>query len=253
MITRGCDGEGVEVEKASAAARTIPRLYDILFSWYGPQGWWPLLSKAGTPGYDDEGYHPGIYEVPDGMGAFEIAVGAVLVQNTAWTNARRALAVLLERSLCSPERILGLEEEALARLIRPCGYYTLKARRLAHLARFFLSCDGLPERNALLGVWGVGRETADSILLYGYGVPVFVVDAYTRRIFSRLGLLASDDTPYEEVRSAVEEAVPPDHVCYNEFHALLVEHAKRFCRKRPLCGECPLRLECAHLSSAGGS
>lgn len=245
-MENGCEcGERVRpAGRRPGGPLTVVDIYDILFSSYGPQGWWPLLSRAGTPGYDEEGYHPGMYDVPHESGAFEIAVGAVLVQNIAWMSARRALEALLEEGRCSPGGILGLTEEALAGLIRPCGYYALKARRLMHLARFFLNLRGTPTREDLLGVWGVGRETADSILLYGYGVPVCVVDAYTRRIFHRLGLLARTDVPYEEVRRAVEDGLRADHVVYNEFHALLVEHAKRHCKKQPVCDGCPLGRRC---------
>jgi endonuclease-3 related protein len=200
--------------------------YRRLYAAFGPQHWWP----AETP--------------------FEVAVGAVLTQNTAWTNVERAIANLRGRELLAPAALAALDPAELAEPIRPAGYFNIKARRLQALCRFVLDELGgditalahweLAEaRRALLTVNGVGEETADSILLYACGHAVFVVDAYTRRIFERLGLLAPG-LAYREVQAAFQEALPTDMALYNEYHALIVALGKDYCRPRPACEACPL-------------
>ncbi len=210
-------------------------IYETLHEEYGPQGWWPVA----PPGEATPRYTGG---PDDPVQRFEVAVGALLTQNTSWTNASRAIERLHEAGLLSPGGIDGTDERALAQVIRPAGYYNQKARRLKALARFFAGGAAVT-REHLLAVEGVGPETADSILLYGFDEPVFVVDAYTRRIFSRLGLL-EEGASYEEIRGLFEGALPRDVALYQEYHALVVEHAKRFCRKKPLCPECPLAARC---------
>lgn len=193
----------------------------------GPSGWWP----AETP--------------------FEVAVGAVLTQNTNWGNVARAIAGLKAAGLCDIHSLVGLSDAALAEHLRPAGYFRLKARRLKNLLQMLLAeCDGEitglaggdmeSVRAKLLAVSGVGPETADSILLYALGYPSFVVDAYTVRICQRHAL-APEDAGYEELREMFMDALPPDVAFYNEFHALLVRVGNRWCRPRsPRCGECPL-------------
>ena len=207
---------------------TLRQLYRRLFDRYGPQGWWP----AETP--------------------FEVMVGAVLTQNAAWSNVERAIANLKAVDLLDPEAILALDPQRLAELIRPSGYFNVKARRLAALCRWFVERGGLgplgvmetgPLREALLSVKGVGPETADDILLYAFHRPVFVVDAYTRRLFSRVGHDVGDH-PYDILRLWIEARVPREVKVYNEYHALIVRHAKEHCRKRPLCEGCPLEKAC---------
>jgi endonuclease-3 related protein len=210
-------------------------IYEKLLAAYGSQGWWPVT----PPGERRPRYTGGPRNAAQ---RFEVAVGALLTQNTAWTNASRAIESLNEACILSPEGIDGTDERALARMIRSSGYFNQKAKRLKLLARFFLD-GGEVTRKGLLGLRGVGPETADSILLYGFGKPFFVVDAYTRRIFGRLGLLEGK-APYEVIRETFEQALPRNAALYQEYHALLVEHAKRFCRKRPLCGDCPLEDRC---------
>lgn len=199
---------------------------------YGPQHWWP----GETP--------------------FEVMVGAILTQNTAWSNVERAIANLKTAGALDGAALLALEDGALAGLIRPAGYFNVKARRLKALCAY-LRDEGVldaPERLAgkadlpelrarLLAVHGIGEETADSILLYALGLPSFVVDAYTRRIFGRLGLLAGDES-YGTLRALFQEHLPRDPGLYNEYHALIVEHGKTACRPKPRCGECPLRASC---------
>lgn len=179
-------------------------------------------------------------------------VGAVLTQNTAWGNVEKAVHRLKAAQALRAETIVELPPDALAELIRPAGYFNVKARRLQSLCRFLLDAGGesalqaLPTgelRRRLLAVHGVGPETADDILLYAFGRPVFVVDAYTRRIAGRLGLLDGGES-YESVRRTFEQGLGPDVPVFNELHALIVRHAKMHCRKTPLCAGCPLSEPC---------
>lgn len=208
------------------------RLFDAyarLSVMHGPAGWWPAESR------------------------FEILVGAVLTQNTAWVNVEKALEGLRARGWLEPEAILAAGEAELAAAIRPSGYFNVKAGRLRSLCRWFLDAGGFPAlerldtaslREALLSVHGVGRETADDILVYAFERPVFVVDAYARRVLGRLGLVPGEPT-YETLRRAVETAAgETDAAFFNELHALLVIHGNRVCRPKPLCDTCALRETC---------
>lgn len=201
-------------------------VFDRLAGYYGPLHWWP----AETP--------------------FEVVIGAILTQNTAWRNVERAIAHLRAAGVLTPAGLRELPRAELERLIHPAGFFRQKAERLQlfvdHL--FFhhggdlaamLVGDLDDVRRELLARKGIGPETADSILLYAGGRPSFVVDAYTRRIFSRLGLLAGEES-YEKIRSLFMENLPADSDLFNEYHALIVEHAKTLCRKDPLCLHCPL-------------
>lgn len=211
--------------------------YGRLYSAYGPQHWWPAETS------------------------FEVIVGAVLTQSAAWTNVEKALANLKAAGALSPEGLRRLSEQDLAQLIRPSGYFNAKARKLKAFAgllfdRFGGDLDSLLAAQAeelrplLMSTHGVGPETADSILLYAAGYPVFVVDAYTRRLFSRLGVRAERDT-YEGWQRLFTEALAADAPLFNEYHALIVEHGKRRCRRRPLCRGCPL-LDVCPTGQAGG-
>lgn len=197
-----------------------PEIYGILLTHFGKQGWWPMQN----------GFLPREWEVE---------VGAVLTQNTSWKNVEAALKNLKENGIVSRNDVLRISEKKLANLIRPSGYYNQKSKKLKALARF----SGDVTRENLLGIWGIGRETADSILLYAYGKPYFVVDAYTVRIFSRLGLIEKK-WGYERIREFFEKNIPRDPDIYKEYHALIVELGKNVCRKKPLCGECPLGNGC---------
>ena len=204
----------------------IHLLYSILLQHYGPQGWWP----GDTP--------------------LEVAVGAILTQNTNWQNVALAIDRLKEAGLLTAGALQELPEMALAEYIRPAGYYNIKARRLKNFLNFlFDSYGGSMEamaaaplellRPELLAVKGIGPETADSILLYGLEKPTFVVDAYTFRILSRHGLAAEPST-YEELQALFMAAVPPETALYQEYHALLVQTGKDYCRPKPRCAACPL-------------
>ncbi|MHB8106393.1 MAG: endonuclease III domain-containing protein [Candidatus Cryosericum sp.] len=214
------------------------QLFDILFAAFGPQHWWP----GDTP--------------------FEVAVGAVLTQNTSWSNVEKAIASLNAAHAMTAAGLLGLPVSDLEQAIRPAGYYRVKAQYLRTLAEWvnrraavdlsnFASEDTGTLRRELLALRGVGRETADSILLYAIGKPVFVVDAYTRRIAVRLRLLP-EGTDYESIQQYFLAGLPRDVQLFNEFHGLLVHLAKEHCRARPVCLACPLEACCpsAHASPA---
>jgi endonuclease-3 related protein len=180
-------------------------------------------------------------------------VGAILTQNTAWTNVEKALGHLTSRIPLTPEAVLDVPEPELAVLLRPVGYFNVKAARLRAFCSALLAAGGegalaaedtVSLRRRLLAIQGVGPETADDMLLYAFARPVFVVDAYTRRLFGRLGLLDGSEG-YEAIRTLFEQALGPDRALFNEYHALIVRHAKDLCRaRRPLCAECVLRDGC---------
>lgn len=207
-------------------------IFDTLLDAYGPRFWWP----AETP--------------------FEVCVGAILTQNTNWGNVEKAIANLKREDILSPEGLREVPAERLAELIRPAGYFNVKSGRLKDFIGWLFgehggsldsmfSGDWRLLREELLKVRGIGPETCDSIILYAGHKPSFVVDAYTKRLLSRLGLIA-ENTGYEEVRSLFMDSLPPDTELYNEYHALIVEHCKERCRKKPLCGDCPLRARCGY-------
>jgi len=207
-------------------------IFDTMLDAYGPRFWWP----AETP--------------------FEVCVGAILTQNTNWGNVEKAIANLKREGLLSPEGLRDVPVERLAELIRPAGYFNVKSGRLkdfivwlfaeygGSLDRMFHG-DWRVLREELVKVRGIGPETCDSILLYAGHRPSFVVDAYTKRLFSRLGLI-SESAAYEDVRSLFMTNLPDDRELYNEYHALIVQHCKERCRKKPLCEACPLRSLCGY-------
>ncbi|MCC6202353.1 MAG: endonuclease [Gammaproteobacteria bacterium] len=206
------------------------RLYRRLLDSYGPQGWWPA------------------------RGPTEVLIGAVLTQHTSWRNVEQALLRLRAVSRLTPAAVLAIAPEELARLIHPAGYPRVKAHRLRQLLSWCHARGGvaalrhLPTdtlRSELLGVHGVGPETADSILLYALQRPLFVVDAYTRRLFSRLGLIGGAEH-YDAIRRPVERALRGATQDLNEFHALIVRHGKEPCRPRPHCAACQLVKICRY-------
>lgn len=208
--------------------RDLLRIYDLLYKRFGPRHWWP------------------------GDTRFEIIIGAILTQNTAWGNVEKAIGNLKKKRVLNIKALSRMHEKGLARLIRPSGYYNIKARRIKEflsflntsykgsLARMFQ--NGLFQlREGLLSIKGIGPETADSILLYAGNKPIFVIDAYTRRIFSRHGFI-DKDAEYSELQSLFMENLPRDITLFNEFHALIVELGKSICKsKQPLCSKCPIR------------
>jgi endonuclease III related protein len=201
-------------------------MYEAMLEALGPRGWWP------------------------GRTRFEICVGAILTQNTAWRNVRSAISNLRGAKRLDPKSMHELETSELAGLIVPSGYYNIKAKRLKNFTTMLADEYGgsltrlfaLPAgelREKLLSVNGIGRETADSIILYAAKKPIFVVDAYTRRIGSRHGLF-HDDADYETMRMYFSERLPEDTALFNEYHALLVHVGNRYCNSKPRCEECPL-------------
>lgn len=188
---------------------------------------------------------------------FEVVVGAILTQNTAWTNVEQAIANLKAARALSPAELLMLGRSDLETLIRPAGFFRQKTDYLLRFSSFLVEhCDGKvanlcqgtldTARRRLLALKGIGPETADSILLYAAHRPSFVVDAYTRRIFARLGLLRGNES-YASIRAMFMEILPPDAGLYNEYHALIVQLAKTLCRKhKPLCNRCPLVSDCPY-------
>jgi len=211
----------------------IKKIYNILLKEYGSQGWWPLNEKYSTK-----------LKLND-KEKFEVALGAILTQSTSWTNVEKALENLRKNRLLDINNIRLVETKKLALLIKSSWYNNQKARKIKEYIRFLDSKIDINREN-LLSVWGVGKETADSILLYAYNKPFFVVDSYTKRIFSRLGF-CKEDTSYDYLQELFHKNLPENSRIFNEYHALLVEHAKRYCKKKPLCSSCPLKLNCNFL------
>ncbi len=207
----------------------LHQVYCRLLDHYGPQNWWP----ADTP--------------------FEVMVGAILTQNTAWRNVELAIQNLRQADLLTAERILACPDGELAQLLRPAGYFNIKTSRLKNLCRFlegvsYPQLASIPTaelREQFLSVKGVGPETADDILLYAFRRPVFVIDAYTRRIFSRLGLVSGAES-YEQLRARFEKELVSSEAVYGEYHALIIQHAKAACRVRPECDSCALASQCEY-------
>jgi endonuclease III related protein len=202
-----------------------------LLAAYGPQGWWPLLAHAGSNPTSTgrlTGYHPGDFTFPrTETQCFEICCGAILTQNTAWTNVERALHALAGKALLGPQAMLSASVPTLERAIRPSGYFRAKAKKLRAFASFYLALGGrVPSRDELLAVWGIGPETADSMLLYAYQQVEMVIDAYTIRVLCHHGF-CRPPLDYARAKRYCEQRLPATLEDYQEFHALMVEHAKR--------------------------
>ncbi|MFH1367691.1 MAG: hypothetical protein ABII64_01065 [Elusimicrobiota bacterium] len=223
--------------------------YKILYKTFGPQGWWPVTKR----GKLSPEYAPGDYSAGSNRERFEICAGAILTQNTAWKNVEKAIYNLNEAGILTPGGIRSAGQKRLAALIRPSGYFNQKAERLRNFAAYirarrggdlkiFFSRPAGIVREELLLLNGIGPETADSMLLYAGGKPVFVVDAYTCRLVLRMGWLR--DAGYDKAQKFFKDNLPASPKVYNEFHALIVALGKDYCRKKPLCGSCPLREKC---------
>jgi len=207
-------------------SKTLTEIYQLLFDRFGHQHWWP------------------------GETRFEIITGAILTQNTSWANVEKAIANLKSADRLAPEKLHHFEPAQIAELIRPAGYYNIKAKRLKNFINWLFdnydgkltnldSIDTEQLRAELLAIKGVGLETADSILLYAFDRPIFVVDAYTARIVFRHGLIGPD-ADYEQLRELFESSLPADTQLYNEYHALLVRVGKEFCKPKARCPDCPM-------------
>ncbi|MBN2418588.1 MAG: endonuclease III domain-containing protein [Deltaproteobacteria bacterium] len=206
----------------------LMNMFNLMLDRFGPQHWWP------------------------GNGPFEMMTGAILTQNTSWTNVEKALANLKRESLLSVKAINDISSEKLAEFIRPAGYFNIKSKRLKNLVSLladdyngdlsrFVNEDIETQRMALLSVKGIGPETADSIILYASKKPVFVIDTYTYRILSRHNLV-DEQVTYDDLQDIFMNNLEPDHGLFNEFHALLVRTAKEYCKKHPKCDNCPLNV-----------
>lgn len=215
-------------------SKRLSKIYNILYKIYGPRNWWP----ADSP--------------------FEVIVGAILTQNTSWENVKKTIANLKRKRKLSPRQLYKIKISELSSLIKSCGYHNIKAKRLksfidylfknykGSLSKFF-SKSTANIRKQLLAINGIGPETADSILLYAAGKAVFVVDAYTKRILERQGLI-KPNASYEQIQQLFENNLPRSSKLFNEYHALIVEHAKWACKKKPICSECALRKWCSYES-----
>jgi len=205
-------------------------IYKILLNHFGPQGWWPA---------DDE---------------FEVIIGAILTQATSWKNVEKSIDNLKNERVLNPSGLYKISTKKLAGLIRPSLYYNVKAKKLKSFVNFLykeydgnlnlmLSQANEKLRTQLLDIWGIGPETADSILLYAANKKTFVIDAYTRRIFYRLGFIGKNSS-YDEIKNFFEGNLPKRVKLYKEYHALIVKLGKDYCKKEPLCKECPVRKLC---------
>jgi endonuclease-3 related protein len=220
-------GKSREMKRSAHLEEVFKKIYEKLFATFGPQGWWPASSP------------------------FEVAIGAILTQNTNWKNVEKAINNLKKHCLLSPKKLKEIDEKKLSMMIKSAGYYNQKAKKIKEFVKFLIeNYNGKMEemkkenpedlREKLLSIKGIGRESADSILLYALDMPVFVVDAYTYRIMLRHGLIYEDIT-YDELKDLFEKNLPHDVKIFNEYHALLVKVGKEFCKKSvPKCNGCPL-------------
>lgn len=241
------------------------KIYSELYRFYGPQGWWPVIINSLNIEKDKRGYHKNNPLLKhNSIDRFEILTGAVLTQNTTWKNAETSIRNLKEEGICTAEKFLNSEEKKIKALIKSSGYYNQKYRKLKIVLKYMLdegfiesssetiSAAGngtavlFPERTELLSLWGIGEETADSILLYAYNLPSFVIDKYTIRISERLMPEAALKLKnYKDYKYYYENHLDTDVLLFNEFHALIVKHAVEVCRKKPICSKCFLRDKCA--------
>ncbi len=214
------------MSKIKGIKKKLLKLYDKLYKSFGPQYWWPARTD------------------------FEVIVGAILTQNTAWSNVEKAISNLAKEKLLTPRSLKNVKKKKLANLIKSSGYYNLKAGRLKNFTNFLFkrydgslkkmfSKDLIGLRQELLQVNGLGRETVDSILLYAGKKPVFVIDAYTKRILSRHNVI-SGNSDYDSIQKLFIDNLPRDESLFGEYHALLVKLAKDICKKEPECSICPL-------------
>jgi endonuclease III related protein len=214
----------------------LVNIYRGLLSQYGRQAWWPAE-----------------------QGPFEVMLGAILTQNTSWTNVEKALCHLKQQIPLEAERLLALSSEVLEQCLKPAGYFRVKAQRLRTFCHWYLAQEGYNGlqqlgtqelRDALLRVHGIGPETADDIVLYAFDRPVFVIDNYTRRLLQRLQMIVGNER-YEDLRSLCEAHLPKQVDLYKQFHALIVLHAKQHCYKnKPACGECRLSELCFYSTTS---
>jgi len=203
----------------------IYRIYRKLLDSFGYQNWWPVHRETDR--------------------FLEISVGAILTQNTNWSNVEKAIKNLMKENALNWEVLLNIDIQELKQLIKPAGFYNQKA---VYIKNFVKTTYKKPKkaitRGFLLSIKGIGEETADCILLYGMDKPHFVVDAYTKRVFHRTGITDSEKISYKKLQTLIEKSIPEDLTVYKEYHALIVELAKTHCRKKPVCDGCPIKNLC---------
>lgn len=205
--------------------KKLSNFYNELLKKHSYQGWWPIKGK----------YYPRDYTHPKNEEEqFEIALGAILTQNTSWKNVEKSLDNLYKNNLVDPKRIISLPNEKLSTYIKSSGYYNQKAKKLKAFAEFYLkNSSKIPSRENLLNIWGIGKETADSILLYAYKQPIFIIDAYTKRVLEKYFNIKEKD--YNSLQELFHKNLPQDYRLFNEFHALIVAEGKLFPASIPLC------------------
>ena len=237
----------------------VIEVYNKLLAHFGPQGWWPTtkvrlqITDYRLKAFESDlipQYHPLSYEVIDETEKFEICIGAILTQNTAWSNVVKALTNLHKTGIFTPKQLYRLSETQLAGLIRPSGYYNQKTVRLKNFSRhiqkkyqgkleIFFDRKYNIVRDELLSLNGIGPETADSMMLYVGNIPTFVIDAYTLRLAKRIGWI--NNYKYDNTKSFFERNLSCSVKIFNEYHALIVSLGKNFCKKTPQCEACPLK------------
>lgn len=216
--------------------KQLLKIFDLLLNYFGKQYWWPSHFKGNKE-----------------KNRIEIVIGAILTQNTSWKNVEKAIDKLIENNFIDINKLCSVNINKLSSLIKSSGYYRQKSERIKDFFCYikkkyrslskFLSLDINRLRDELLNLKGIGNETADSIILYASNKPIFVVDAYTRRIFSRLGLIR-EDWDYNQIQEFFHKNLDKDVGLFKEYHALIVELGKNFCKKKPDCGNCPLLSVC---------
>ncbi len=227
----------------SDSKNIVAVVFQKLLKNYGLQGWWPTCSNYGSPQYrPDNALRP-----LDSQEKFEICIGAILTQNTSWTNVARVMPLLKQQHLFNEKKLNQIDLDTLSQMIKPTGYYNQKAQKIKNFAHYIvqnpleklfqLSTPDL--RKTLLELSGIGPETADDIILYAAQKPIFVIDTYTKRIFSRLGFCQTNIS-YSDLQTIIMKNLPSNAPLFNEYHALLVKLAKEHCQTKPKCALCPL-------------
>lgn len=230
----------------------IGDIFIKLYKHYGPQGWWPIINKD----YQIV-YRKNFFGKLSDNECFEISCGAILTQNVSWKNVEKCIVTLKKNNILTPYKIKEIEIDILSSLIKPSGYYRQKSIKLKNFSNWVIENGGSLNkifkknkpsrlRDMLLNIKGIGNETADSILLYAGYIPFFVVDAYTKRLIKRVLNVKTES--YDDLQNIFHISIDKDFRIYNEFHALIVEHSKTFCKKEPLCNGCPLSDMCVEVS-----
>lgn len=229
----------------------IKHIYSILYAEYGKQNWWPII-KDNRSVYSQDFSN----RAKNSEEKLEISIGAILTQNTNWNNAGRSLIKLKEKGLLNIDILHNIELKELADIIRSSGYYNQKAKKIKLIIDFIIndlsgnienlsSYDLHDARERLLSIWGIGKETCDSILLYAFDFLIFIIDNYTRRLFHRIGLIDGTEE-YDDIRHLIESEADRDITVYREYHALIVNLSKIHCKKKPDCIKCPLEKLCLY-------